>query len=92
MNRGFLFGLGSFLALAAVAAIIKAFMYGGLTGIIILFVAVPLGVLTFRRATFASIGPRLHTVIGWLIGFFFIDVLVFAVIGLAILVPLLSSR
>ena len=65
-------------------------MHGGLTGIIILFVAVPLGVLTFRRAMFASIGPRL--VIGWLIGFFFIDVLVFAVIGLAILVPLLSSR
>ena len=92
MKRGFLFGLGSFLALAAVAGIIKAFMHGGLTGIIILFIAAPLGVLTLRRAMFASIGPRLHTVIGWLIGFFFIDVLVFAVIGLAILVPLLSGR
>jgi hypothetical protein len=92
MKRGFLFGLGSFLALAAVAGIIKALMHGGLTGIIILFVAAPLGVLTFRRAMYASTGPRLDTVIGWLIGFFFIDVLAFAVIGLAILVPLLSSR
>jgi hypothetical protein len=92
MKRGFLFGLGSFLVLAAVAGIIKAFMHDGLTGIVILFVAAPLGALTFRRATFASNGPRLHTVIGWLIGFFFIDVLVFAVIGFAILVPMLSGR
>ena len=92
MKRGFLFGLGFFLALAAVAGMIKAFMHGGLTGMVILFVAAPLSALTFRRAMFASIGPRLHTVIGWLIGFFFIDVLVFAVIGLAILVPMLSGR
>ena len=35
LKRGFLFGLGSFLALAAVAGMIKAFMHGGLTGMVI---------------------------------------------------------
>ena len=87
MKRGFLFGLSSFLALAAAAGAIGIFTHGGLTGIIILFVTAPLGVLTFRRATVASIGLRLPTVIGWLIGFFVIDVAVFVAIGLAILVP-----
>jgi hypothetical protein len=87
VKRGFLFGLGSFLVLAAVAAIIVIFIRGGLAWALVLFVAAPLAALTFRRATFAPTGPRLHMVIGWLIGFLVIDAAFLVAIGIAILVP-----
>jgi len=63
MKRGFLFGLGSFLALAAVAGAIGVFTHRALIGIIILFIAGPLSALSFRRAIIAPIGPRSRTVI-----------------------------
>jgi hypothetical protein len=87
VKRGFLFGLGCFLALAAVAAVIRVLTHGGLAWIIISFVAAPLSALTIRRATFAPIGPRLPTVIGWLFGFFVIDAAFLVAIGIALLVP-----
>ena len=93
MKRGFLFGLGSFFIAAAIASLIGAlFRTAGLAGVIVALICMPLSVVVIRRASSApSHRSWLHAVFGWLLGFFVVDVAIFAAIGVAILVPLLSD-
>jgi hypothetical protein len=93
VKRGFLFGLGSFLTIAAIislgSALIGTF---GLAGIIVALICATLSAIVIRAAIAApSHRSRLHTVIGWCLGFFVIDAVVFGIIGVAILVPFLAK-
>jgi hypothetical protein len=93
MKRGFLFGLGSFLVVGVIAGLGGALVgASGLAGIVVAFVCTPLSVVVIRAARLApSRGSWLHAVIGWLLGFFAIDAVVFVAIGAAIVVPLLAK-
>jgi len=93
MKRGFLFGLGSFLVVGIIAslggALVGAF---GLAGIVAAFLCAPLSVVVLRAAMLVpSHGSWAHAVIGWLLGFFAVDAIIFVAIGAAIVVPLLAK-
>ena len=88
MKRGFLFGLGTFLVVGAIAGLGAS----SLAGIIVAFICTPLSVVAIRAAKLVpSRGSWLHAVIGWLLGFFAIDAVIFVAIGAAIVVPLLAK-
>jgi hypothetical protein len=93
MKRGFLFGLGAFLVVGVIAGLGGALAgASGLAGIVVAFVCAPLSVLVIGAARLApSRGSWPHTVIGWLLGFFAIDAIIFVAIGAAIVVPLLAK-
>jgi hypothetical protein len=91
MKRGFLFGLGSFLIIAAVGSL-SGFLAGtfGPVGLILGLGCIPLSIIVIGAATAApSNRSRLHAFVGWCFGFFIIDAAVFAAIGVAILIPAL---
>jgi hypothetical protein len=93
VKRGFLFGLGSFLIIAAIGGL-SGTLVGtiGLAGIIVALICMLLSVVVIRAANSApSHRSRLHTVVGWFVGFLAIDAAIFAAIGVAILVPLLAK-
>jgi hypothetical protein len=88
MKRGFLFGLGSFFVVGAIAGLGAS----GLAGIIVAFICTPLSVVVIRAAKLVpSRGSWLPAFIGWLLGFFAIDAVIFVAIGAAIVVPLLAK-
>jgi hypothetical protein len=91
MKRGFLFGLGSFLVVAAIGSLISALIGTfGLPGIIAALICTPLSLMVIRAASLApSHRTRLHAFVGWSLGFFAIDAAILAAIGVAVLVPLL---
>ena len=67
MKRGFRFGLGSFLIIAAIAGLIGAVVGTvALAGVIMAFVCMPLSILVIRAANSAPFHrSRLHAVVGW---------------------------
>jgi len=91
MKRGFLFGLGSFLIIAAIVGLSRALVGTfGLAGVIVVLICTPLSVTIIRAASTAPPHrSRLHAVVGWLLGFLVTDAAIFAAIGVAILLPLL---
>jgi hypothetical protein len=93
MKRGFLFGLGSFLVVGVIAGLGGALVgASGLAGIVVAFVCAPLSAVVLRAAMLVSSrGSWLHSVIGWLLGFFAVDAIIFIAIGAAIVVPLLAK-
>jgi hypothetical protein len=93
MKRGFLFGLGSFLVVGVIAGLGGALVgASGLAGIVVAFVCAPLSAVVLRAAMLVSSrGSWLHAVIGWLLGFFAVDAIIFVAIGAAIVVPLLTK-
>jgi hypothetical protein len=89
VKRGFLFGLGSFLIIAAVGSL-SSFLVGtfGRAGLILGLGCIPLGIIVIRAAISApSHQSRLHAFVGWCLGFLIINAAIFAAIGAAILVP-----
>jgi hypothetical protein len=93
MKRGFLFGLGSFFVVGVIAGLGGALIgASGLAGMVVALVCTPLRVVVIRAARLApSRGSWLHAVIGWLLGFFVIDAVIFLAIGAAMFVPLLAK-
>lgn len=93
MKRGFLFGLGSFLVVGVIAGLGGALIGApGLAGIVVAFICMPLSFVVIRAARLApSHVSWLHAGVGWLLGFFAIDAVIFAAIGAAIVVPLLAK-
>jgi hypothetical protein len=93
MKRGFLFGLGSFLVVGVIAGLGGALVgASGFAGIVVAFICMPLSFVVIRSARLApSHVSWLRAVVGWLLGFFVIDAVIFAVIGAAIVVPLLAK-
>lgn len=91
MKRGFLFGFGSFLIVAAIVGLSRALVGTfGLAGVIVALICTPLSVIIIRAANSApSHRSRLQAIIGWLFGFLVIDAAILAAIGVAILVPFL---
>jgi riboflavin transporter FmnP len=91
VKRAFLFGLGSFFIIAAIASLVAALIRtAGLAGVIVALICMSLGVVVIRKASLAPAHrSRLHAVFGWLLGFLVIDAAIFAAIGVAILIPLL---
>jgi hypothetical protein len=90
MKRGFLFGLGSFLVVGVIAGLGGA-VVGASGGIVVALVCTPLSVVVIRAARIVSSrGSWLHAVIGWLLGFFAVDAVLFVAIGAAIVVPILA--
>lgn len=91
MKRGFLFGLGSFLVVAVITGLGGALVgASGLAGLVVAFICMPLSFVVIHAARLAPFHvSRLHAVVGWLLGFFAIDAVIFAAIGAAIVVPLL---
>ena len=88
MKRGFLFGLGSFLLIAALGSL-GSFLVGtcGLAGLVLGLGCIPLSIVVMRAANSApSHQTRLHGLAGWCFGFFIVDASIFAVIAGAILV------
>jgi riboflavin transporter FmnP len=91
VRRGFLFGLGSFLVIAAIGSassfLIRSF---GPVGLVVGFGCIPLSIIVIRAAIFAPPHQsRLHAFIGWCLGFFVIDAAIFAAVAVAILIPVL---
>ena len=83
MKRGFLFGLGSFLILGAIAGVLQFISAHELTSIVLAFVLIPLSVITIRTAGKAPPNrSTLHDVFGWLIGFFVIDAVILGIVGI----------
>ena len=93
MKRGFLFGLGSFLIIAAIGGLSRVLVGTfALAGVIVALICAPLSVIIIRAASSASSHRSwLHAVVGWLLGFLVIDAAILATIGVAILVPLLAK-
>lgn len=80
MKRAFLFGLGTFLILS----IIWALLQFQIISAILALVMMPISVVVIRSAQRALPNrSRLHAVFGWLLGFFVLDVVFLAVIGVA---------
>ena len=91
MRRGFLFGLGSFLVIAAIGSA-SSFLIGsfGPVGLIVEFGCILLSIIVIWAAISApSHQSRLHAFVGWCLGFFVIDAAIFAVVAVAILIPVL---
>ena len=91
MRRGFLFGLGSFLIIAAIGSA-SSFLIGtfGPVGLIVGLGCILLSIIVFRAAISApSHQSRLHGFVGWCLGFFVIDAAIFAAVADAILIPVL---
>ena len=93
MKRSYLFGLGSFFAVAAIAGLLSLLIAKNvLLGLTITIVSVPLSLLTIRAAKSAPMQySRLRAIAGWLLGFFTVDAIIFAAIGLAVLIPYLAK-
>jgi len=92
VKRGFLFGLGCFL-IFAVMANLASFLVGtfGPVRLILALSCIPLSIIVIRAAISApSHQSRLHAFAGWCLGFVIIDAAIFAVIGVAILFPVLK--
>ena len=91
MRRGFLFGLGSFLIIAAIGSA-SSVLIGtfGRVGLVLGLGCIPLSTIVIRAAICApSHQSRLHAFVGWCLGFFGIDAAVFAAVAVAILIPVL---
>ena len=91
MKRGFLFGLGTFLIIAAIGSA-SGFLFGtfGAVGLLLGLGCILLSVIVIRAAISAPYHQsRLHAFVGWCFGFFVIDAAIFAAIGVAILIPIL---
>jgi hypothetical protein len=91
VKRGFLFGLGTFLIIAAIGSA-SSFLLGtfGAVGLLLGLGCILLGVIVIRAAISAPYHQSwLHAFVGWCLGFFVIDAAIFAAIGVAILVPVL---
>ena len=91
MRRGFLFGLGSFLVIAAIGSA-RSFLIGsfGPVGLIVVLGCIPLSIIVIRAAISAPYHrSRLHAFVGWCLGFFVIDAAIFAAVAVAILIPVL---
>ena len=93
MKRGFLFRLGSFFVVGVTGGVYGALIgAAGLAGIIVAFICMPLSVMVIRAARLApSHSSWLYAVVGWLFGFLVVDAVIFAAIGVAIVVPLLAK-
>ena len=91
MKRGFLFGLGTFLIIAAIGSA-SSFLLGALSPVrlVLGLGCILLSVIVIRAAIAAPYHQsRLHAFVGWCLGFFVIDAAIFAGIGVAILAPVL---
>jgi hypothetical protein len=89
VGRGFLFGLGSFLVIAAIGSA-SSFLIGsfGRVGLVLGLGCIPLSIIVIRAAISApSHQSRLHAFVGWCLGFFVIDAAIFAAVAIAILIP-----
>jgi phosphotransferase system glucose/maltose/N-acetylglucosamine-specific IIC component len=66
---------------------------GGLVGVIVALICMPLSVIIIRAANSApSHRSWLHAIVRWFLGFLAIDAAIFVAIGVAILVPLLAKQ
>ena len=93
MKRGFLFGLGTFLIIAAIGSA-TSLLRGtfGPVGLVLGLGCILLSIIVIRAAISAPYHrSRLHAFVGWCLGFFVIDGAIFAAIGVAILVPQLLN-
>ena len=93
MRRGFFFGLGSFLIIAAIGSA-SSFLIGsfGPVGLVVGLGCIPLSIIVVQAAISApSHQSRLHAFVGWCLGFFVIDAAIFAAIAVAILIPVLPK-
>jgi hypothetical protein len=91
VKRGLLFGLGSFLLIAAIGCL-GSFLVGtfGPVGLVLGLGCIPLSIVVIRAAISApSHQSRLHAFVEWCLGFFIIDAAIFAVIAAAVLIPML---
>jgi hypothetical protein len=93
MKRGFLFGLSSFLIIGVISGLGGALLgTSGLAGIVVASIGTPLSIIAIRAARLTpSHGSWLHAAIGWLLGFFVFDAVIFAAIGVAVVLPLLAK-
>ncbi len=86
MKRGFLFGLGSFLIIGAIAGASEAFKgehVSQLTGAVMIAICASLSVAVIRKANAAQPNKsRLHAVGGWFVGFFIINAVLLVPLGL----------
>jgi hypothetical protein len=83
MKRGFLFGLGTFLvicALAGLAHMLRGEWQGHIdafVGILTFVVCAPLSVCVLHSAMSAPVHrSRLHAVVGWIVGFCIVNAVV----------------
>ena len=82
IKRSFLFGLGSFLILAAIGAVFQAAQNGRYEFALMALVSMALSVVAIRAAKKAPPSQsNLHAAVGWLIGFLIIDVVILVVVG-----------
>jgi hypothetical protein len=86
VKRGFLFGLGSFFIAGAIAGAVGGLIgTSRIAGFIMALVFMPLSVVVIRKAKSAPPHRSLqHAFMGWLLGFFAVDIAIFAVIFMAI--------
>ena len=86
MKRAFLYGLGSFLIVGVIASLMQLPRGHGVAAVIVAFLLMPLSVLVIRAAGRAPPNrSRLYAVVGWLLGFFVVDVALLAVVGISML-------
>ena len=87
MKRAFLFGLGSFLILAAIVGLFDLLrwedMVRGITGGTLAVVCAPLAVIVIRAARLAPPLSRLRAVFGWLLAF---DAVLLLIVGIIVMV------
>ena len=82
MERGFLFGLGSFLCLGVLFGLVELFSDVTIA-IILVATTVPLSILVIRAALRAPPNrSRAHAVIGWLAGFLIMDAVLLCIFGI----------
>ena len=93
MKRGFLFGLGSFFIAGVIAGAVGGLIgTSRIAGFIMALVFMPLSVVVIRKAKSAPPHRSLqHAFMGWLLGFFAVDIAIFAVIFMAIGVAKLAT-
>ena len=80
MKRGFLFGLGAFLIVAALGGVgVFLTMHDVITGVGMALICAPLGVIVLWRARITpSDQSKLREALGWLIGFLIINAAIIA--------------
>lgn len=93
VKRGFLFGLGSFFIAGVIAGAVGGLIgTSRIAGFIMALVFMPLSVVVIRKAKSAPPHRSLqHAFMGWLLGFFAVDIAIFAVIFMAIGVAKLAT-
>jgi hypothetical protein len=79
MKRGFLFGLGSFFIVCVIGALFQL-------QFVVALIFMPLSLVTIRAAQKAPPNiSRSQAIIGWLIGFFVLDAVILAAVGIYLL-------